>query len=175
MRFVRKTRPEMLEIEHKALAVLNQHGVTSAPIDPVLMARHVGIQVHQATFTDRRISGAISKRGDQTRIFVNGFDSPARKRFTIAHELGHYFLHMLDQDAEIIDLDIDLYRASEITGDSQRRAMEVEANRFAAALLMPSHLVRSEWEAQPSVSAMAQQFHVSFEAMAYRVDTLGLI
>ena len=55
----------------------------------------------------------------------------------------------------------------------QRR--EVQANMFAAALLMPEDATRFEWERLHSVKRMARRFNVSEEAMGYRLDQLGLL
>ena len=48
---------------------------------------------------------------------------------------------------------------------------EIQANWFAAALLMPGELVRIEWDKHLS---MAKMFNVSEEAMGYKLDTLNL-
>src|SRR4051812_43873023 len=90
------------EIERKANEVLKQHGLTTVPVDPVVLAKRRGIKVFNAKFSDDSLVGMIAKRGDNITILVNQGDSPGRKRFTIAHELGHHFLHMM-KDGEFVD------------------------------------------------------------------------
>jgi Zn-dependent peptidase ImmA (M78 family) len=163
------------EIEQRAAAVLREHGLESIPIDPVVLANRLGMAVHNAKFSDDNIVGMIAKRGDQTTLLVNSDDSPFRKRFTIAHELGHHFLHLLE-DGEFVDGEASLFRGlgesqKEVTPDRRR---EIQANLFAAALLMPEPAVRGEWKLLRSVEAMARRFNVSEAAMGIRIGQLGL-
>ena len=163
------------EIERKAKDTLIQHGLYALPVDPVNLADILGIAVHNAEFADDSWAGLIAKRGPNTQILVEQSDPPYRKRFSIAHELGHHFLHLVE-DGEIVDKRVDMFREKQPTLSewSPQRLKEVEANWFAAALLMPEELVRSEWAASPNVVALARVFNVSEEAMGYRVDALDL-
>lgn len=113
--------------------------------------------------------------GDTLTLLVNQADPPYRKRFTIAHELGHHFLHLMS-DGEFVDGEANLFRmpqedAKELTPD---RRQEIQANMFAAALLMPEEHIRSEWPRLRSIDEMAQLFNVSESAMGIRIDQLGL-
>lgn len=117
---------------------------------------------------DDKISGAIFKDWDVYKIFVDEKDHANRKKFTIAHELGHYFLHRdyLDQEAWIIDTrDTILFRH----GYSER---ETEANKFAAEYLMPFDDVREMYQKYPIVEVLANYYGVSRTAMAIRIDTV---
>jgi Zn-dependent peptidase ImmA (M78 family) len=96
-------------------------------------------------------------------------DAPERRRFTIAHELGHWICQ---------------YRAGRLApfycrpGDvaaAADRAAEREANVFAAELLMPEPAVRAAWEREPEIAACAERFGVSGEAMHWRLYDLGLV
>ena len=164
------------EIERRARDVLSQHGLYSLPVDPVLLANKIGVKVNNAKFADDAWAALIAKRNQVTRVFVEQSDPPYRKRFSIAHELGHHFLH-LPEDGEIVDKRADMFREREpITGQiSDDRIREIQANWFAAALLMPADLTRAEWNRTPSVRHMARLFNVSEEAMGYRLDTLNLL
>ena len=168
-------RARRSEIEQRAKEILSQHGLYSLPIDPVLLANRIGVKINNAKFADDAWAALIARRNHTTRIFVEQSDPPYRKRFSIAHELGHHFLHLLD-DGEIVDKRADMFREREpSTGDlSEDRIREIQANWFAAALLMPADLVRAEWHIDPSVRHMARLFNVSEEAMGYRLDTLNL-
>jgi Zn-dependent peptidase ImmA (M78 family) len=163
-------------IEERARDVLRHHNLESVPINPVSLAKRLGKAVNNAKFSDETMVGMIAKRGDDVTILVNQSDPPYRKRFTIAHELGHHFLHLL-QDGEFIDGEANLFRSPK--GDQstwtplQRR--EWQANAFAAALLMPEDLLRSEWEDTQSVDELARRFNVSVAAMGYRLNQTGLL
>jgi hypothetical protein len=97
-------------------------------------------------------------------------DEPApRRRFTVAHEVGHHLLH--SDGAAVLCRPADVEAAA---GDE--RAREREANRFAAELLMPEPLVRAEAErAGPDPIALAGRFGVSDVAMGYRLVNLGYL
>jgi Zn-dependent peptidase ImmA (M78 family) len=163
------------QVESRANDVLRKHSLTSIPIDPVILANRLGMTVHNAKFSDDNIVGMIAKRGDNLTLLVNQSDPPYRKRFTIAHELGHHFLHLLE-DGEFVDSEADLFRQpredqKDITPE---RRKEIQANMFAAALLMPEAEVVASWQDCRSVEEMARIFNVSESAMGIRVDQLGL-
>lgn len=162
-------------VELHAKGILSQHGLYSLPIDPVLLANRLGITVSNAKFSDDSCAALIAKRGHTTRIFIEQSDPPYRKRFSIAHEIGHHFLH-LETDGEIVDSHTDMFRDKEPVGGpiSELRLREIQANWFAASLLMPEGFVRSEWAKNSNVSHLAKVFNVSEEAMGYRLDALDL-
>lgn len=164
-----------LEIEARALEILRAHRVETLPIDPVTLASRQGIKVHNAKFSDQSLSGMVAKRGQDVTILVNQSDPPFRKRFTIAHELGHIYLHLLT-DGDFVDAQVDLFRETADATDtpSPERLMEIQANQFAAGLLMPASAVGRHFEANPRVSDLARIFNVSEEAMGFRLSRLGL-
>ena len=164
------------EIEEEAKKILLRHGLYSIPVDPVVLANKLGIQANNAVFSDDGIAGMTAKREGKILLLIDQNDHPFRKRFTIAHELAHHFLHLFDED-EIVHKKIDMFRFSTPEqGElfTKKRRWEIEANRFAAALLMPEELVRKQWKKSPSIEKMARIFNVSEEAMGYRVSEFGL-
>ena len=111
---------------------------------------------------DENTAGAI--RYDKRTIYLNRNDPPTRQRFTYAHELGHAILH---EGENIID-----YRSNlELPGDRK----EVEANKFAAELLMPEGEFREVWQTRrANKTRVAAHFGVSEQAVGIRVSNLGL-
>ena len=111
-------------------------------------------------------------RGKQWVIRYNKENSLTGQRIAVAHELGHYFLHKASfEDTEEIlfrNIQWDLY--------------ELQANQFAAELLMPKTMiikygepVADQSKSKPHfVKLMAQTFMVSREAMQYRLYNMGL-
>ncbi len=162
-------------IEEKAQAILKRHGLETLPIDPVKLANQEGITVSNATFTHELISGMIGKREGVTTMLVKQADIPQRKRFTIAHELGHYFLH-LAQSGEYMDTEINLFREEtrRAAAEGELDEKEVQANQFAAALLMPAQDVAYLYSKINDATQLAQLFNVSKAAMAKRLKQLEL-
>jgi len=163
------------QIEERAAEILRQNGLDSIPIDPLTLAKQQGIKVHNARFNDDSIVGMLSKSGEDLTLLVNQFAAPYRKRYTIAHELGHHFLH-LSGDGDYVDDEANLFRSSEdsvkqLTSDHRQ---EIQANMFAVAVLMPEFQVRNEWVNDHSVARLARRFNVSETAMGIRIDQLGL-
>ncbi|MEA2065195.1 MAG: ImmA/IrrE family metallo-endopeptidase [Patescibacteria group bacterium] len=128
---------------------------------------------------DDSISGLLAYRKiegkDKFGIFINNSKSQNRIYFTIAHELGHYFLHK----KKLIDIGlvIDNGQVLEIfrldTGLSDEE--EIEANNFAATLIMPADKVREIWNLLHDVDECAKFFQVSVLAMSIRLNNLKLI
>jgi Zn-dependent peptidase ImmA (M78 family) len=98
------------------------------------------------------------------RILVNAGEVATRQRFTIAHELGHWVCQVLEGDAEPV-----YCRAEDVGLDPVAKALEREANVFAAELLMPEEAVRAAGRDAP-----VGRFGVSGEAMAWRLYSFGL-
>lgn len=95
-------------------------------------------------------------------IYVQDFVSSARKRFTIAHELGHYFLHY-----QVVLKGEGQFRASRYTDGETDRA-EWEANWFAAGFLMPRpEFLAAQSELNQSLTRVAERFGVSLAAARF--------
>ena len=103
----------------------------------------------------------------EREIYVNAEDVPARRRFTLAHEIGHWVCQCLEGKGAPV-----MCRAEDVS-EGADRTLEREANVFAAELLMPEHAVRDTWTG--SIAASAEGFFVSAEAMHWRLYNLGLL
>ena len=141
------------------------------PVDPVEIARALGLQVLRGDLPPD-VAGVLMKRvGHDPRIVVAAGDSENRRRFTVAHELGH-FVYRGEVEAntdqyEYVDERSKLARAG-------TDPVEVFANQFAAELLMPEDVLRSAAKHIPT-ALLAGRFGVSQEAMTYRLLYLNRI
>lgn len=107
----------------------------------------------------------------QRRIWINAreaAESPGRRRFTIAHELGHWVCHVLEGYRAPV-----YCRPADLT-ETADRALEREANIFAAELLMPEPRVRTAVAHTGDRTELAARFSVSQEAMHWRLYSFGL-
>lgn len=114
----------------------------------------------------------IRDYGDFT-IFLGTMTSQERDRFTIAHELGHLFLHYPLALEASPGLSMRATRWVDESDSAQRRA-EWEANWFAAAFLMPEKAFAEACMTNPDLIHLASLFEVSVSAIAVRKRTLGI-
>ena len=106
----------------------------------------------------------------ERRIGVNAAEPEARRRFTLAHELGHWICQCVGRTPA------PLYcRADEVTADPTGKALEREANIFAAELLMPELSVRAAFARADDRNELARAFGVSAPAMHWRLYSFGLL
>jgi Zn-dependent peptidase ImmA (M78 family) len=114
-------------------------------------------------------------------IAVNPNQHPNRQRFTMAHELGHFFVHQYygSEDVEHVDGDFRLHWRNDTSSQGIDWG-EIEANRFAAALLMPENLLKEDMNKCPTIDIEAVQrlaslYKVSRLAMQFRLINLGIL
>lgn len=149
------------------------------PIDVHKVARSLGMTIVTARLGED-ISGLLITEDGAATICVQRAHHRRRQRFTIAHEIGHHYLRHQFEPGEHVHVD----RGTLVSRRSGRSSegtdpMEVEANQFAASLLMPRQLVEREIDRHRTlltdavVSELAKAFDVSEQAMAIRLGTLG--
>lgn len=139
------------------------------PVDPVWVANRLGLRVIEAQLKPD-ISGALVKKPDDDPVIVlNASDSTFRKRFTCAHELGHYVSRVARAESSYEYVELRGPRAA-----SGRDPEEIFANNFAACLLMPEDEVRRLHGEGHHESVIAARLGVSGEALGYRLAKLGI-
>ena len=79
------------KIEEKAKETLNAFGVKTVPVPIEEIASKLDIKISRGPNKD--FSGLLIRKDGSALIGVNNSEAPVRQRFTIAHELGHFFLH----------------------------------------------------------------------------------
>jgi len=135
--------------------VLQYLDATRPPVDVKWVARSIGVLVFHDATSDA--TGMLVQTAEGAYIHVSPRDSLVRQRFTIAHELGHLLLHPESTH----------YRDATFAGTR----LEIEANRFAADLLMPMWMIDAAVEAHGAdVKRLARMFQVSEAAMDLRLD-----
>lgn len=169
---------EIAQLGEEYARLYNPGSVSPFPYENVLAA-HPDVEILFTDLEDERVSGVTLYKSGKYTILVNSTKPETRQHFTLGHELGHYFLHKdtLKTSSGIVDGDawLDtpnmLYRQDDVA----KTQIEIEANNFAASLLMPADLIRRAWEAFGSIEECARIFQVSVVAMSIRLTRLGLV
>ena len=156
-------KPDYQRAQREAIALLNKVGVSDPPVNPVEIARSLGMQVKFVTFSGEstEVSGLYDP--SQDAILVNNDDAGVRQTFTVAHELGHKVLHEEWAKSES-------YRVLWRDLREGKDRWEKEANCFAANLLMPREMV-DEFKSVP-LPIIARIFAVSEHVAKYRLQNL---
>jgi Zn-dependent peptidase ImmA (M78 family) len=146
----------------------------NAPIDVVSLIKELGIN-YVETKMEYGADGRIDVDDDCYTITVNSDQSRQRRKFTAAHELAHYLLHR-----DLLQAEGHLDRLFDNRGKENPNAPfsprhEVEANKFAAQILMPRAAIRDRmvWE-DYDLQKLAEAFGVSAKAMEIRLNVLGI-
>jgi Zn-dependent peptidase ImmA (M78 family) len=153
------------------------------PVNVEAIARSLGLNVVEADLGPD-VSGLLVFNGAKGEVYIHKKDPEVRRRFTIAHEIGHHYLRHQFESGTHVHVD----RGNYISQRGPRSSdgidpKEVEANQFAASLLMPSKMLRARIAKIPKakplldhhVSLLARDFKVSEQAMTIRLTALGLL
>lgn len=167
-------------IREKATQLLDKAGVRGPQVDIERIARDQGTQIQKRPVEDD-VSGFLFRDNNlgSAVIGVNSRQHKNRQRFTVAHELGHLLLHSqsgvhVDHHFQVKNRDGRSSQGTDIE--------EVEANLFAAEILMPEQFLRADiqnlcfdFENEQDIAELAARYGVSKQAMSYRLSSLSLV
>jgi Zn-dependent peptidase ImmA (M78 family) len=163
-------------IETLVRNLLKDYKVNKPPVPVETLATRLGAKVRYSPF-DGDISGMVYRDEDRVIIGVNSLHHTNRQRFTIAHEIGHMLLH------KGIEVHVDRSYRINLRNDISSSAVdreEIEANRFAAKLLMPEDLLIADlkgqeidFEEERRLEKLARRYRVSIQALTFRLTNLG--
>lgn len=166
-------------ISETVTSLLNAAGVAKPSVDIKQLAVDQGAIVVEEP-DDEKTSGFLYRAaGSPPIIGVNASHAPTRKRFTIAHELAHLLLHTRNG----VHVDYAVVKMRDARASEGKDEEEIEANRFAAEVLMPRTFLEADLTALGPISAddemvianLARKYEVSPQAMAIRLSSLNLI
>lgn len=174
----------MMKSNYDVNVLLDKLDCDKLPIDPFKIAKNLGITVDSVELPSG-IAGMLFTKGKKTYIKVNANESNNRQRFTVAHELGHFLLNHRIMSVDSNDnLDDDLTKSNSSSilfrnANSSKGCclLEIEANQFAANLLMPKNIFKYQWDLMKSESdfeKLAGTFQVSVLAIENRAKSLKL-
>lgn len=174
-------KPDIERAKAEAEKVIRKYNLEGlSPFPHERIEEDNNLKIFFTNISDTDVSGAISvdDSGSFT-ILINHSKPQKRQYFTLAHEIGHFFLHQDIIRSEEIMIDGDnsldggrvLFRLDQSVSD----ALETEANNFAACLIMPEQKVKEAWAKLNNVEDCADVFNVSTIAMTIRLQSLKLI
>lgn len=158
-----------LIVKHKAM----NSGKKNYEVNLDRLTNALNIEVHTKNLGGE-ISGLLVIKNGRASIGLDSNQSPERRRFTIAHELGHFFLHRTLKETFVDEV---------FARSGNSNQIEREANAFAAALLMPKkfidNAINENFGDKPirdeEIAILANFFNVSGVSMTYRLVNLNII
>ncbi len=163
--------------------LLQEHALFTQPVNIEELAERLAIGVKYEPLDDGFSAFLLIKDGNAT-AFVNSEHHPNRRRFSLAHEIGHFVLHHKKgtRDHIFLDKNLSFYtRKDQPSSSNTNPAMEKEANVFAAQLLMPEKLLKKyitkhdlDITDEFDISRLAIAFGVSEQALQIRLNVLNL-
>nr|WP_314528506.1 ImmA/IrrE family metallo-endopeptidase [uncultured Brevundimonas sp.] len=159
------------QIHHIAESIASQLGYKPGDDLHELVSKVGGrVKVETTLLQDPTHSGSLYVDSlNDFEILVPSHTSLARDRFTVAHELGHYYLHyVLPREAGTLE---DVKVVALRKGSTR---IEWEANWFAAAFLMPAQIFSKSYREAGSLNMVAHEFDVSLRAAEVRAADLHL-
>lgn len=172
---MRPLRPRYNRIRRCAADLLAENGIERPAVPVERLAKAAGAVMEYRDFNNE-ISGLLIRKQKMVVIAVAQEQPEQRQRFTIAHELGHLLLH------DGIEVRVDKHFRVNLRSSASSKAEdveEIEANAFAAELLMPrDFLLRDarkltlDIEDEEQIAALARRYEVSRQAMTFRLMNL---
>lgn len=162
------TSSEWKSLSQDKISIIEAHQ-NEFPVKVGAIASALGITVKKATL-DAGISGEIKEVDGACTIRINRHDVKERQRFTLAHEIAHFLLHR-DKIGDGITDDI-LYRSS------LSDVLEAQANRLAADIVMPWHLIKASLEkssdlgSEQKIERLAEEAEISTTAIKIRLGKI---
>lgn len=160
------TKPEIHKIAEEVAGALRYS--VGNDLEPIVIDLNGEVNFQDFWKLSESNDGSIEvEPSGQFKVYVSNYVSELRNRFTIAHELGHYFLHYLFQRGHVEKW---AFRAKRYTNAKHDRS-EWEANWFAAAFLMPTEQFKKDWDDfGGDLEQISRKYRVSVSAVALHAE-----
>ena len=162
-------------LRQEANRLIEEYGIKKPPVPVDHIAEALGASLRYSPF-DGELAGMLIRNDQGTVIGVNSLHHINRQRFTIAHECGHLLLHK-GKDVHI-DRSFRVNRRDAVSSQANDPE-EIEANRFAAELLMPYDMILDDLveydidiEDEEELKELADKYQVSVQALTHRITNV---
>jgi Zn-dependent peptidase ImmA (M78 family) len=163
--------------KHLAASILTKYRISEPPVPIEAIISGEGAQLVFHDLEDH-VSGLLLRQRGQATIGINVKHHPNRQRFTMAHELGHLLLHKTGTGVFVDEYVIQFRHKGT---NSQDARVELEANAFAAHLLIPEDFVKMEIAGrsldlsdEQAINTLARRYEVSVQALTIQLVNLGI-
>lgn len=158
-------KPRIGFARQTARKLLADVGINNPPVSIGDIIKHIkkekDLSIHPWAFGDDT-DGIQITEGEKATIGYNQTQHPHRQRFTVAHEIGHLLLGHTGRNF-ILDL-------------NSKKPEEIEANQFAAELLMPLEMLKKDFQnGKKNAKCIAKAYNVSEKAVWWRLYDCKLI
>jgi Zn-dependent peptidase ImmA (M78 family) len=158
--------------------LLSRLEIRSVPVPLVKIGQYLSAIIRFSPL-DEELSGMIFVRDGVPIIGVNSIHHPNRQRFTLAHEFGHLVLHK-HLITSVVHVDKTFpFLLRNPKSASGKDKIEIQANQFAAELLMPEAILAKALERESfdiddegPLEELARKFRVSKQAMGHRIQNI---
>lgn len=158
--------------------------ISLPPVQVRTVAEFLGLAVMMEPLDEGMSGLLITPPTGKACVVINSLDPLNRQRFTIGHEIGHYYMRHQFEAGSHVHADrghFISYRGPRASAGIDPR--EIEANNFASTLLMPSKMLRRSVAEMTGgkplldehVTELAVEYLVSEQAMTIRLTGLGLL
>lgn len=167
------------KVEETVQQLLASQKLDKPPVPVERIARLQGVRIFLQSL-DNSISGFLYRDSNQAVIGINTHHPKVRQRFTLAHELGHFLLHQ--EEKVHVDHGFQIQLRDDLSSQGVDES-EMEANLFAAELLMPKTFLEADLKRirslhiddDAALANLARRYGVSMHALAIRLTALGYL
>jgi Zn-dependent peptidase ImmA (M78 family)/transcriptional regulator with XRE-family HTH domain len=157
------------DAEATAKAFRKQVGITKGPVWELhLLAESAGLHAFSIDLDDENLDGSYLAVGNGGVAMINGRAPTGRRRFTLAHELGHHLFQDPYSDEWVVDLSVG--------------SREKVVNAFAIHLLLPGQVAKERWTklegnqaSRKAAILLAVEFGLSWSAICAHLYNLDMI
>jgi Zn-dependent peptidase ImmA (M78 family) len=161
--------PRTAYVRRVAKHLLRAAGVRTPPVDLRKIASHCGLRYEEVDYFPDDVDALIVTTAEGSVAVVNKNQSINRRRFSLAHELGHFVLH---RDGSVLETTVSIDAPP--PGESGREVASIaerEANLFAGELLVPIEFLKEHFRPGMTAADVGKLFEVSESVAAIAISS----
>ena len=161
--------PRTAYVRRVAKQLLRAADVRQPPVDLRRITTHHGLTYEEVDYFPDDVDALIVNTEDGTVAVVNKNQSNNRRRFSLAHELGHFVLH---RDGSVLEATVSIDSPPTVEPDRETSSVaEREANLFAGELLVPVAFLKEHFRPGMTAADVAKLFEVSESVAAIAISS----